>query len=79
MKQRVIKYQSDLFKQEITLTVDENLNKLKGKVLAPKKLEAANKALRKQKELYPNRTALFFKNTRSRLFWAAFDLGYISP
>ena len=53
MKQKVIKYQSDLFKQEVTLTVDENLNKLKGKILAPKKLEAANKALRKLKGVLP--------------------------
>jgi hypothetical protein len=53
MKQKVIKYQSDLFKQEVTLIVDENLNKLKGKVLAPKKLEAANKALRKLKGALP--------------------------
>lgn len=53
MKQKVIKHQSDLFKQEVTLTVDENLNKLKGKVLAPKKLEAANKALRKLKNVLP--------------------------
>jgi len=30
MKTKVIKYNSDLFKQEITLTVDENFNKLKG-------------------------------------------------
>jgi hypothetical protein len=34
---------------ELTLTVDENLNKLKGKVLAPKKLEEANKHLRRMK------------------------------
>lgn len=53
MKQKVIKYQSDLFKQEVTLTVDENLNKLKGKILAPKKLEAANRALRKLKNALP--------------------------
>ena len=53
MKQKIIKYKSDLFKQEVTLTVDENLNKLKGKVLAPKKLEAANKALRKVKHALP--------------------------
>jgi hypothetical protein len=37
--------------QEITLTVDENLNKLKGRILAPKKLEEANKHLRKMKHL----------------------------
>ena len=53
MKQKVIKYQSDLFKQEVTLTVDENLNKLKGKILAPGKLEAANKSLRKLKNILP--------------------------
>ena len=47
MKQKVIKHQSDLFKQEVTLTIDENPNKLKGKVLALKKLNAANKALKK--------------------------------
>ncbi len=49
MKQKVVKYTSELFSQEVTLTVDENLNKLKGRVLAPKKLDAANKALRKLK------------------------------
>ena len=37
--------------REITLTVDENLNKLKGRILAPKKLEEANKHLRKMKSL----------------------------
>ena len=36
---------------EMTLTVDEKLNKLKGKILAPKKLEEANKHLRKMKSL----------------------------
>ncbi len=35
--------------QQVTLTVDENLNKLKGKNLAPKKLEEANLQLRKMK------------------------------
>jgi hypothetical protein len=53
MKQKVIKYKSELFGQEVTLTVDENLNKLKGKTLAPKKLEAANQALRKLKHVLP--------------------------
>lgn len=53
MKQKTIKYKSDLFNQEVTLIVDENLNQLKGKVLAPKKLEAANKSLRKLKHLLP--------------------------
>jgi hypothetical protein len=36
---------------EMTLTVDENLNKLKGKILAPKKLAEANKHLRRMKSL----------------------------
>ncbi len=54
MKQKVIKYNSDLFGQEVSLTIDENLNKLKGKVLAPKKLEAANKALQKLRHVLPS-------------------------
>jgi len=53
MKPKSIKYKSDLFKQEVTLTIDENLNKLKGKVLAPRKLENANKSLRKLKDSLP--------------------------
>lgn len=53
MKKKVIKYQSDLFKKELTLTVDPSLNKLKGKTLAPKKLEEANKSLRKLKNVLP--------------------------
>ncbi|HVW59514.1 MAG TPA: hypothetical protein VHC48_05750 [Puia sp.] len=39
--------------QEVTLTVDESLNKLKGKVLAPKKLAAANKSLKRLKNSLP--------------------------
>jgi hypothetical protein len=50
---KVFKYKSDLFQQEATLTIDENLNKLKGKTLAPKKLAAANKSLRKLKNSLP--------------------------
>jgi hypothetical protein len=50
---KVFKYKSDLFKQEATFTLDENLNKLKGRVLAPKKLEEANKLLRKLKTPLP--------------------------
>jgi hypothetical protein len=53
MKQKTIKYKSGLFNREVTLTIDENLNKLKGKVLAPKKLAAANKSLRKLKNALP--------------------------
>jgi hypothetical protein len=46
MEQQVIKYQSDLFKQEATLTVDDKLNKLKGKVLLPEKQDQANRNLK---------------------------------
>jgi len=46
-RNNTIKHKSDLFQQEVTLTVDENLNKLKGRVLAPKKLAAANRSLKK--------------------------------
>ena len=37
--------------RKITLIVDESLNKLKGKNLAPKKLEEANANLKKVKHL----------------------------
>jgi len=50
---KVFKSKSDLFNQVVTYTVDENLNKLKGKVLAPKKLAEANKLLRKLKTPLP--------------------------
>ncbi|OQP56848.1 hypothetical protein A3860_09700 [Niastella vici] len=50
---KVYKIKSELFNQVSTYTVDENLNKLKGKVLAPKKLEEANKLLRKLKTPLP--------------------------
>lgn len=45
------KKSTNLFDREITLTVDEKLNRLKGKILAPKKLAEANKLLRKVKSL----------------------------
>jgi hypothetical protein len=50
---KVIKYKSTFSGQEITLTIDEKLNGLKDKVLAPKKLEEANKLLRKLKSPLP--------------------------
>ncbi len=53
MKQKVIKYKSDLFKQEVTLTIDENLNKLKGKIPASRKLEEANRSLNRIKHTLP--------------------------
>lgn len=49
----VIKYKESLSKQQMTFTVNEVLNKLKGKVLAPKKLADANKLLRKLKSSLP--------------------------
>jgi hypothetical protein len=39
--------------EEGTITVSEELNKLTGKVLAPRKLEDANKILRKLKTPLP--------------------------
>lgn len=48
---KVIKTHSNLFNKEVTITIDEKLNRLKGKNLAPKKLEQANKQLRKLKSL----------------------------
>jgi hypothetical protein len=42
---------TSLFDREVSLVVDEKLNRLKGKVLAPKKLAEANKLLRKIKSL----------------------------
>ena len=50
MKKRT-KKSADLFDRKITLVVDEKLNKLKGKILAPKKLAEANKLLRNIKSL----------------------------
>ena len=50
---KVYKFKSDLFDQEVTFALDENLNKLKGRVLAPKKLEEANKLLRNLKGPLP--------------------------
>lgn len=35
------------------MTVDEDLNRLKGKVFAPKKLAAANKSLNRLKDSMP--------------------------
>jgi len=50
---KVVKVKSDLFHRETTYTVSKELNKLKGKNLAPKKLEEANKLLRKLKTPLP--------------------------
>ncbi len=50
---KVIKYKSTFSGQEITFTIDEKLNSLKGKNLAPKKLAEANKLLRNLKSPLP--------------------------
>ena len=50
---KVYKSQSGLFGEKVTYTFDENLEKLNGKILAPKKLEEANKLLRNLKTPLP--------------------------
>ena len=55
MKQKIIKYQSDLFKGPLIVTIDENLNKLKGKTFAPLKLAATNETLNRLKHVLPNK------------------------
>jgi len=41
------KIEDVVFGKKVTITIDEQLNQLKGKVLAPGKLARANKNLRK--------------------------------
>jgi hypothetical protein len=53
---KVIKEMSWVSGTEVTYTVSEELNKLKGKVDAPQKLAQANEALRKLKTPLPNRS-----------------------
>lgn len=43
----MIKSKENIFGKEVNMTFDEQLNKLKGKILAPIKLDLANKNLRK--------------------------------
>jgi hypothetical protein len=52
---KVFKYKSNLFNQEVELTFTYNpeLDKLIGKVWAPKKLEEVNKLLRNLKTPLP--------------------------
>jgi hypothetical protein len=57
--EKVIKHKSDLFNQEITFTVSEDLNRLKGKNLAPKSLAGANELLRKLKGPLPEGLSQF--------------------
>jgi hypothetical protein len=47
------KYKSELAGKEVTFTISEELNKLKGKVLAPRKLKEANKLLKELKTPLP--------------------------
>ncbi|WP_343671725.1 hypothetical protein [Chitinophaga sp.] len=55
MEKKVIKYWSDIFKTEITMTVDERLNKIDEKKLSSKKLQVANEQLAKIKDFLPKR------------------------
>ena len=50
---KVYKFKSELFNKESNWTHDENLEKLKGKVWAPKKLAEANKLLKNLKTPLP--------------------------
>jgi hypothetical protein len=53
MKNKVIKFKGKFTGEIITLTIDENLNKLKVNELAPKKLEEANRILGNLKSPLP--------------------------
>ena len=53
MRSKNTKYRSDLFKKDVVMVIDEQLNMLQGKILAPKKLEVANKTLKKLKNTLP--------------------------
>lgn len=53
MEKKVFKYKCDLFNREATFTLNEELNKLKGQVWAPKKLEEANRILKRLKTPLP--------------------------
>jgi hypothetical protein len=50
---KVLKIKGDLFKRECTLTHNPELDKLKGKIWAPEKLEEANRQLRNLKTPLP--------------------------
>ena len=53
MMEKAFKYKSKLFKKEITFILDEKLDKHKGKVMFPQKLEEANRLLRNLKTPLP--------------------------
>jgi hypothetical protein len=48
---KVNKTRGKLLNTEFTITIDEKLNHLQGKILAPRKLELANQHLKKMKGL----------------------------
>jgi hypothetical protein len=51
MKKKIIKVKSELFQREVTLTIDEKLNSLKGIDPAPELTAEANKALEKMRNM----------------------------
>jgi hypothetical protein len=53
MEKQTIKYYCDLFNKEVILTVNPELNKLKGIVQAPRKLAEANESVRRLAHLLP--------------------------
>lgn len=52
MEKKFFRYKSDLFNKVGTFTMNEELNKYKGKIWAPKKLQEANRILRNLKHHY---------------------------
>jgi hypothetical protein len=47
--EKILRIKGDFFDQKVNYTYNKELDKLKGRVLAPKKLEQANNDLRKIK------------------------------
>ena len=50
MEQKIIKYKSELFNQEVTLIIDDELHKTKGSPFVLRKLEEANESVRRWQE-----------------------------
>jgi hypothetical protein len=51
--EKILRINRDFFDQKVTYTYNKELDKLKGRVLAPKKLEEANSLLRNLKTPLP--------------------------
>jgi hypothetical protein len=51
--EKILRIKSDFWDQKLTFTYNKELDKLKGRVLAPKKLEEANRLLRNLKTPLP--------------------------